>query len=194
MRRYKVKLSKEEVEELESQIKQGGKGYRIKHAQILLKLDEKQENKGWTYDRIQEAYSASSATIAGIAKRFVENGLEAALGRKKRENYPRKVTGEVEAKISVIACSKPPEGHSRWTMQMIADELIRLEVVDYITDSTVCEVMKKTRLSRGLWRSGVFPKPTWSMQLRWKTFWRSISARMTHCAPWYALMKQTSSS
>ncbi len=126
MPRYKVTLSNEEIEELESLIKKGGKGYRIKHAQILLKLDEKQENKGWTYDRIQEAYSASSATIAGIAKRFVENGLEAALGRKKREHYPRKVTGEVEAKISVIACSKPPEGHSRWTMQMIADELIRL--------------------------------------------------------------------
>ena len=60
------------------------------------------------------------------------------------------VTGDVEARICAIACSTPPEGTSRWTMQAIADELIRLEVVDYITDSTVCNVMKKTKLNRGL--------------------------------------------
>lgn len=76
-------------------------------------------------------------------------GMEAALGRKKQENYYRKVTGEVEARLCSIACSEPPSGHSRWTMQAIADELIRLEVIDYITDSTVCEVMKKTKLNRG---------------------------------------------
>ena len=70
-------------------------------------------------------------------------GLEAALGRKAQENRRRKVTGDVEARICAIACSEPPEGASRWTMQAIADELIRLEVVDYITDTTVCEVMKK---------------------------------------------------
>lgn len=163
MQRYKVKLNDDEKEELEAHIKKGGKGYRIKHAQILLKLDETSKSEGWTYESIQKAYNASPATIAGVAKRFVENGLESALGRKKRENYPRKVTGEVEAQISVIACSAPPEGYSRWTMQMIADELIRLKVVDYITDSTVCETMKKTSLSRGWWKSGVFPKPTQSM-------------------------------
>ena len=90
------------------------------------------------------------STIAGIAQRFVTQGLEAALGRKVQKNRHRKVTGEVEAMICSIACSTPPEGSSRWTMQAIADELIRLEVVDYITDSTVCNVMKKTRLNRGL--------------------------------------------
>ena len=67
--------------------------------------------------------------------------MKAALGRKIQENRHRKVTGDVEARICAIACSEPPEGASRWTMQAIADELIRLEVVDYITDSTVCEVM-----------------------------------------------------
>lgn len=76
--------------------------------------------------------------------------VEAALGRKVQENRRRKVTGDVEARICAIACSEPPEGASRWTMQAIADELIRLEVVDYITDSTICEVMKKTKSSRGL--------------------------------------------
>ena len=76
--------------------------------------------------------------------------LRSAIGRKEQKNRHRKVTGDVEARICAIACSTPPEGASRWTMQAIAEELIRLEVVDYITDSTVCNVMKKTKLNRGL--------------------------------------------
>jgi hypothetical protein len=142
---YKVTLTDEERLNLHKLIQKGGKGYRIRHAQILLKLDHMPENKEWTYDRIKSAYGASHGTIAGVAKRFVFDGVEAAIGRKKQENYHRKVTGEVEAQICLIACSAPPEGRSRWTMQMIADELIRLEVIDYITDSTICEVMKKKR-------------------------------------------------
>lgn len=159
MPRYLVTLTEEERHDLQKLIQKGGKGYRIKHAQILLKLDQRPENKEWTYNRIQSAYSATHTTIAGIAKRFVFEGLEAALGRKKQENRHRKVTGEIEARICAIACSEPPEGRSRWTMQAIADELIRLEVVEYITDSTVCEVMKKTRLNPGSSRNGVCQKP-----------------------------------
>ena len=158
MPRYKVTLTEEERQELQVLVQKGGKGYRIRHAQILMKLDQLPENEEWTYDRIKAAYGASQGTIAGVAKRFVFEGVEAALGRKKQENYHRKVTGEVEARICAIACSQPPQGRSRWTMQLIADELIRLEVVDYITDSTVCEVMKKTKLSRGSLRNGAFPK------------------------------------
>ncbi len=154
MPRYRVMQTEDEKKYLEGLVQKGGKGYRIKHAQILLKLDERAENKAWTYERIKEAYSASNGTIASVAKRFVMEGMEAALGRKKQENRHRKVTGELEAKICLIACSEPPEGCSRWTMQMIADELIRLEVVDYITDSTVCDVMKKTKSSHGSWKNG----------------------------------------
>lgn len=150
MPRYVVTLTDEEIQELSTIIQKGGKGYRIKHAQILLKLNHIPENKTWTYDRIRDAYGASHRTIAGIANRFVMEGLESALGRKTQENRSRKVTGDVEARICVIACSEPPAGTSRWTMQAIADELIRLEVVDYITDSTICNVMKKTKSSHGL--------------------------------------------
>ena len=149
MPRYEVTLTEEETKELKAIIQKGGKGYRIRHAQILLKLDKRPENKSWTYDRIKEAYGAVHSTIAGVAKRFVTEGLEAALGRKKQANRHRKVTGEVEARICAIACSDPPEGTSRWTMQAIADELVRLEIVDSISDTTVCEVMKKTNSSRG---------------------------------------------
>ena len=117
MPRYKVTLTDEECQELHALIQIGGKGWRIKHAQILLKLDKKPENIEWTYDLIQKAFKASHATIAGVAERFVFEGLEAALGRKKHENYRCKVTGEVEARFCSIACSYPPEGRSRWTMR-----------------------------------------------------------------------------
>ena len=158
MPRYKVTLTEEERQRLQTLIQKGGKGYRIKHAQILLKLDRTPENTEWTYDRIKAAYSASHNAIADVARRFVFEGLEAALGRKKQENRRHKVTGEVEARICAIACSDPPDGRSRWTMQLIADELIRLEVVDYISDTTVCETMKKTRLSRGARKNGASRK------------------------------------
>ena len=160
MPRYIVTLTDEEEKELKALVQKEGKGYRIRHAQILLKLDNRPENEEWTYDQIKEAYGASHSTIAGVARRFVMDGMEAALGRKEQKNRFRKVTGDVEAQMCVIACSQPPEGTSRWTMQAIADELIRLGVVDYITDSTVCEVMKKTRSSRGKSRNGVSRKRT----------------------------------
>ena len=149
MPRYIVTLTNDETQELKALMQKGGKGYRIKHAQILLKLDQKPENAAWTYDRIKDAYGASHSTIASVAKRFVMDGMEAALGRKKQKNRHRKVTGDVEARICAIACSEPPKGASLWTMQAIADELIRLEIVDYITDSTICEVMKKMKSNRG---------------------------------------------
>ena len=78
MPRYKVTLTEEETQQLKAIIRKGGKGYRIRHAQILLKLDEKPENKSWTYDRIKEAFGASHSTTANIAKRFVMEGLDAA--------------------------------------------------------------------------------------------------------------------
>ena len=128
MARYTVKLTEAEREELQALIQKGGKGYRIRHAQILMKLDQTPENTDWTYDRIKDAYGAAHGTTAGIAKRYVFEGVESALGRKTHDNYRRKVTGEVEAHICAIACSEAPEGRSHWTMQMIADELIRLEI------------------------------------------------------------------
>lgn len=101
MPRYIVILTNDEIQEMKALIQKGGKGYRIKHAQILLKLDQTPENKKWTYDRIKDAYGASRRTIAGIAQRFVMEGMEAALGRKEQKNrhcnsmkcYNKVVTG-----------------------------------------------------------------------------------------------------
>lgn len=90
MPRYMMTLTDEEINNLETLIQKGGKGYRIKHAQILLKLDHRLENAGWTYDRIKEAYKTCHSAIAGVAKRFVTEGIGAALGRKKQKTVTAK--------------------------------------------------------------------------------------------------------
>jgi len=157
-KKYYVTLSEEERERLNELVREGKtQGYRIKHAQILLKLDEIPPNKNWTIEMIGEAYHAGHSSISNIAQRFVHEGLEAALGRREQVNRRRKVDGEVEAHIVAIACSEAPEGRERWTLQLIADELVRLEAVDSISDTTVMNVLKKTNLSLGKRKSGAFP-------------------------------------
>ena len=154
--KYIVTLTDEERHELRALVQKGRtQGYRIKHAQILLKLDEIPENQDWTYDKIKEAYHATPHTISQIAKRFVTGGLEAALGRREQVNRHKKIDGRVEAHIIAIACSEAPEGRERWTLQLIADELVRLGVVDSISDTAVMETLKKTNLSLGKRRNGV---------------------------------------
>lgn len=143
---------------LHEMVKKGKtQGYRIKHAQILLKLDEIAENREWTYERIKEAYHTTPHTICQIAKRFVTGGLEAALGRKEQANRHKKVDGRVEACMIAIACSEAPEGRERWTLQLIADELVRLGVVESISDTAVMETLKKTNLSLGKRKNGASP-------------------------------------
>lgn len=153
---YYVTLTDEERTILKDLISTGKtQGYRIRHAQILLKLDEIPENAGWTQARIGEAYRANVTTVSHIAKRFVLEGLESALGRKEQVNRYRKVDGEVEARMLAIACSKAPEGRERWTLQLIADEMVRLGVVDSISDTAVLDTLKKTNLSLGRKKNGV---------------------------------------
>ena len=98
-------------------------------------------------------------TISQIAKRFVTGGVEAALGRKEQANRHKKIDGRVEAHIIAIACSQAPEGRERWTLQLIADELVRLGVVGSISDTAVMETLKKTNLSPGTRRTGAFQSP-----------------------------------
>ena len=153
--KYIVTLTDKERKMLQDLITKGRtQGYRIKHAQILLKLDEIPENQEWTYAKIKEAYHATPHTISQIAKRFVTGGLEAALGRKEQANRHKKIDGRVEAHIIAIACSEAPEGRARWTLQLIADELVQLGVVDSISDTAVMETLKKTNLSLGRRRNG----------------------------------------
>ena len=158
-----------------------------------MKLDEIPENQEWTYDKIKEAYHATPHTISQIAKRFVTGGLEAALGRKEQANRHRKIDGRVEAHIIAIACSEAPEGRERWTLQLIADELVRLGVVDSISDTAVMETLKNTNLSLGK-KGVVHPKTRGGVCS--EDGGRSglyISVLMILCARWSAWMRRTGS-
>ena len=156
--KYIVTLTEEERKMLRNLIEKGQtQGYRIKHAQILLKLDEIPENQEWTYEKIQQAYHATPHTICQIAKRFVTGGVDSALGRKEQVNRHKKIDGRVEAHMIAIACSEAPEGRERWTLQLIADELVQLGIVESISDTAVMNTLKKTNLNYGKRKNGVSP-------------------------------------
>jgi len=149
-KRYIVTLSNEERDGLEELINKGKtRGYRIRHAQILLALDEKRKDGNWTREEICKAYRANPSTVSQIAQRFVEEGLESALGRKEQVNRRRKIDGETEARIVAITCSEAPEGRERWTLNLIAEEVVRLGILESISGTAVGKTLKKTNLSLG---------------------------------------------
>ena len=114
--------------------------------------------ENWTDVRIAEAYNCQFNTVFSVRKRFVEEGFERALGRKNRNNYERKLDGEQEAQLIALACSKPPEGYSRWTMVLLADRMVALEILDNVSASTVQRTLKKTNLSLGRSSRGAYRK------------------------------------
>ena len=152
MKKYKVTLTAEERQQLSELIAAGkAAAQKLAHARVLLKADAADGGPAWPDARIAEAVEVSIATVERLRQRFVEHGLEAALGRKKpdRPSRPRKLDGHAEARLIALACSAPPEGRTEWTMQLLADKLVELQVVDAVCDETVRRVLKKTRSSRG---------------------------------------------
>jgi len=148
-RENKVYLGAEERAELRSMVKSGKhSALEINHANILLDLDENQEAK-YTQEQIASRQRVCAETVAKVAHRYVEEGMESALRRKKRETPPvaSKFTGEVEARIVKLACSEPPEGRKRWTLQLLADEVVRLEILESISDNGIRMLLKKRNLS-----------------------------------------------
>jgi transposase len=124
----------------------------VKRAQILLKADD-----GWTDIQIADALTVGRATVERIRKRYAEQGLAAALHDKKRNRvYERKMDGEVEAHLIALVNNPPPSGHKRWTLRLLADQLVRLEEVpiDSISYETIRLTLKKTNLSLGDERNG----------------------------------------
>jgi transposase len=116
----------------------------------LLKADAQPQGPGWVDERIAEAVEVSQPTVARVRRQYVEEGLEAALNRRApRRAYRRKLDGEQEARLLAVACSKPPEGQARWTLRLLADKLVDLEVVEDVSYQTVRRVLKKTSSSRG---------------------------------------------
>lgn len=149
---YIVTLTPEEREQLEIITTKGNnKARTIKHANMLLKADQGDNRPSWSDTEIATAFNAGRATIERLRKRFVEEGLESALKPIKESNNraPRKLDGYQEAQLVTLACSKPPEGHCQWTLRLLADKLIELEVVDTISYETVRRTLKKTKLNLG---------------------------------------------
>ncbi len=144
-KRYVVDLTQEERETLHGLLRGGkAKARRIARAHILLLADE-----GKTDEAIREALHVGLSTVGRTRQRLVEGGLEWALSERPRPGAARKLDGKAEAFLIALACSGPPEGRTRWTMQLLADRLVELGVVERISDETVRCTLKKGRSSRG---------------------------------------------
>jgi len=157
MKKYKVTLTPEERQQLHELISAGkASAKKLAHARILLKADAAPGGPAWADARIAEAAEVSVPTVERVRQRFVEQGFEAALVRKKqdRPSRQRKLDGAAEARLVALACSRPPDGRARWTLRLLADKLVELEVVDAVCDETVRRALKKTRSSRGRRSSG----------------------------------------
>ena len=147
MTKYRVTLDAEERQFLHSLIADGkAAAKKLAHARILLKADAADGGPAWPDVRIAEALEVSTDTVARVRQRFVEQGLEAALVRKpqQRPSRQRVLDGRAEARLIALACSAPPEGCKEWTMRMLADRLVELEVVPAVSSETVRRALKKT--------------------------------------------------
>lgn len=141
-KKYVVDLAEQERDKLQQLVRSGKhSARRIRYGQALLKADA-----GWTDQRISEALDISIRTMQRIRQRFVEEGLDVALGSRSRKPrpYARKLDGEKEARLIALACSQPPEGHTRWTLRMLADKMVELCYVDTLSHETVRRTLKKT--------------------------------------------------
>ena len=151
--KYKVELTQSERFAL---IETSGRGKplarTVKRALALLKADE-----GLLDREAAEAVSLSAATVARVRRRFVEEGLEAAINDRPRSGRERKLSGRQEAHLVAIACSNAPEGHTNWTLQLLANQVVAMEFAGSISLETVRQILKKTNSSRGRKRNGASP-------------------------------------
>lgn len=147
MEKYIVELTSEERKELSELVSKGKTAARkITHARVLLQSDISADGPSWTDKQISEALGVHTNTIHGIRRHFVEHGLRAALDRKKQDRPSRQrlVDGDLEAHLIALRCGDPPEGANRWTLRLLADKLVELEIIPSISHETVRQALKKT--------------------------------------------------
>ncbi len=150
MIKYRVTLTEEERDGLNALIKTGKAAARkLNHARILLLSDEGPNGPGKTDDQIAEALDCGRSTVERVRKRFVEEGVEQAVNPRARPKRPSKVKikGEIEEHLIELACSAPPEGRGRWTLQLLADQLVLLTSLESVSDETVRKVLQKKTLT-----------------------------------------------
>lgn len=151
MKVYRVRLTAEERAQLRALLSKGRASARtLTHARILLKADEGEAGPCLTDDEIALDLDVNRSTVERVRVRCVEEGFEAALRpRPSRQLHPRKLDGFQEAHLVALACSPAPKGRKRWSLRLLADKLVELEVVDDISHETVRQTLKKTNSSRG---------------------------------------------
>jgi len=150
-KKWAVELSREERDDLSGLINKGKAAARtILKARILLKTDEGPSGGGWTDERIAEALETNVTQIARVRRKLVEQGMAAAFTRKVRRTPPRKpiFDGEAEARLIALACSEPPEGYARWSIRLLAERVVEMEIVETAHFNTVGRALKKTRSNR----------------------------------------------
>jgi transposase len=150
-KKYIVTLTEEERQRLREMVSRGKAAARkLMHARILLKADSCDGGPGWDDGAIAEGLEVGRATVERVRKECVEEGLEAALERRKpRRQYLHTLDGDGEAHLIALACGQAPEGRSRWTLRLLADRMVALEYVEEVSKDTVRRVLKKTNLSLG---------------------------------------------
>jgi len=144
-KRYIVYLSQEERAQLQDLVSKGqAAAYKIKHANILLNIDV--NGPGWTDEKAAAAFSCHLNTVANLRQRLVEQGLELALARNPRPPHSARQVcdGEAEAKLIALRCGEPPAGQARWTLRLLADRAVELDIVPAISHETVRTILKKT--------------------------------------------------
>jgi hypothetical protein len=163
-----VNLTHEQREFLDSLIHAGNAPARTQtRARILLLTDRSQGQKRRDAD-IAAALICCQSTVVQVRRRFLQQGMDAALYDQPRPGAPPKVTGDIEAKLTLLACSQPPEGEARWTLRLLADKMVELGYLESISHVTVGERLKKTRSSRGGSSPGASGTPPPSMSPKWK--------------------------
>lgn len=148
--RYRVTLTREEREELEAISSKGKRAARtVLYARALLLLDAGEFGPEWIVANVAEAIGVTPRSLEHLKRRFVEEGLSAAIERKKRVKPPREIQfgGEFEAHLLALACSEAPAGRSRWTIRLLAEKMVELEIVPTVSPMTVCNTLKKMNLS-----------------------------------------------
>jgi transposase len=145
-KKYPVILSDTEREQLKNLIAAGtAPARKLTYARILLKADQGSEGPGWVDEEVADAVEVSQPTVSRVRKQYVEEGLQAALNRRPpNREYHRKLDGEQEARLVALACSEPPEGQARWSLRLLADKMVELDVVEEISYQTVRRTLKKT--------------------------------------------------
>lgn len=148
MKRYVVRLESDERERL-NQLVRGGKAgaYRIRHASILLAVDESEAGPKLKDTEVAKAFGVAVRSIESLRRRVVEEGLGAALERKKqvRPSVERMFDGEQEAKLIAMACGAKPKGRARWTLELLAGQAVALNIVEHCSPQTIMRTLKKTR-------------------------------------------------